>query len=337
MEAAVADGLRRGQLDLRGASPFEARAGLPDGARSLLRTDSRGRCVFYEPASGLCAIHRALGPAALPVACRHFPRLAVIAADGVRLSLSHYCPTAARLLFAEGPLEIVRDPPSFPREAAYDGLDVRASLGPLLRPGVLLGWDGWAAWEEGLVRVCAESATVEAALARLEAVADDAARWTPAEGRLADRIQAAFRLPPEAAARPSSFDSRRATWLRVRAALPGGVPLLPLPGDLAEADAAHVAPALAGFDRPLRRYLAAKGFASGNLFHADGLREEAAFLRAALDVVRVEAARACAVAGAALDEARLREAFRQADLLLVHLSAPDRLARACSPRVPESR
>ena len=59
----------------------------------------------------------------------------------------------------------------------------------------------------------------------------------------------------------------------------------------------------------------------------EGLRTAVAFLGTAWGVLRAEAARACADSGRALDAATLQQAIRRADLLLVHLAAPERLAR----------
>jgi hypothetical protein len=53
-------------------------------------------------------------------------------------------------------------------------------------------------------------------------------------------------------------------------------------------------------------------------------------LRAALGVLRAEAARGGADAGRALDPGLLKEAIRRADLLLVHLADPEALARDLS-------
>jgi hypothetical protein len=91
-----------------------------------------------------------------------------------------------------------------------------------------------------------------------------------------------------------------------------------------------VAPAWAALGRPIRRWLAAKAFASWLALQGEGLRTTALGLRVALDVLRAEAARGCAEAGRMLDRGLLKEAVRRADLLLVHLADPDALARRLS-------
>jgi hypothetical protein len=71
--------------------------------------------VFYEHETHLCGVHRALGEGALPATCRIFPRIALTDARGTFITLSHYCPTAAAMLFrTDVPLEIVESPAAFP-------------------------------------------------------------------------------------------------------------------------------------------------------------------------------------------------------------------------------
>ncbi len=108
---------------------------------------------------------------------------------------------------------------------------------------------------------------------------------------------------------------------------------------------ALVAPAWSAFSRPLRQFLAAHAFGNWCAYNGQGLRTVVRSLDVALGVVRVEAARACAGAGRPstslgttlspskgrpLDETLLAEAFRAADLLLVHLADPLVLARQLS-------
>jgi lysine-N-methylase len=62
---------------------------LPDGVAAIVARLASGRCIFHDP-QGLCAIHRDLGEARLPVSCRHFPRLALNDARGTFISLTHY-------------------------------------------------------------------------------------------------------------------------------------------------------------------------------------------------------------------------------------------------------
>jgi hypothetical protein len=130
-------------------------AAFRQGPGSLVLTETGdGACVFFEPAAGrLCAIHRAVGPGLLPVACRNFPRVALRDARGLFVTLSHYCPTAARLLLSATPLSIVPAPASLSLDGEADGLDATEVLPPLLRPGMLLTLEGYTAWERHAVTV----------------------------------------------------------------------------------------------------------------------------------------------------------------------------------------
>ena len=80
------------------------------------------------------------------------------------------------------------------------------------------------------------------------------------------------------------------------------------------------------WDGPLKRYLAAKAFASWTAYQGRGFLTIVRGLDAALALVRVEAARQCRDAGRPLDAALLQEAFREADFALNHLAAGDELA-----------
>jgi len=100
--------------------------------------------------------------------------------------------------------------------------------------------------------------------------------------------------------------------------------------DLAACYRQYVAVRWAAFDAPLRRYLAAKAFASWTAYQGLGFLTIVRGLEAALALVRVEAARRCRDANGKLDANLLREAFRQADFALNHLAAGDELAEGWS-------
>jgi hypothetical protein len=85
-----------------------------------------------------------------------------------------------------------------------------------------------------------------------------------------------------------------------------------------------------GLRRPAGRWLAAKAFASWLALQGGGVRTTFLGLRHAEAVLRAEAAREVASARGALDDARLKEAARRADLLLLHLADPQALARDLS-------
>ena len=91
-----------------------------------------------------------------------------------------------------------------------------------------------------------------------------------------------------------------------------------------------VRPQWCRWNAPLKRYLAAKAFASWTAYQGRGFLTIVHGIDAALALVRVEAARQCREARRALDGALLREAIRQADFSLNHLAAGDELAERWS-------
>jgi Fe-S-cluster containining protein len=328
VQLAVREAVARGALRPRLAEPFSPAA--PD-TPPLLALDARGRCVFFQEGTPhACAIHGQLGHGWLPLACRQFPRVALLTPYGVSLTLSHYCPTAAALLFRDDRgLDVVEDPPAFPPGGEYDGLDARETL-PLLRPGVFLDWDAHRVWEEHAVATLGrEDLTPEQALARLRRDADAACRWTPERGSLAGFLEHLAAADEDGAAvHEMAFADALAAWRLAASCVPAGAHVAPLSElALTAADAGHVLPAWPAHGRTVRRYLAAKAFASWCGVQGEGLHTAVAFLQTALGVLRVEAARACGGAGRALDAPALSQALRAADLLLVHLAEPEALAR----------
>ena len=108
-----------------------------------LRAD--GRCVFHG-ADG-CGVY-----AARPSSCSHFPYVCLIDQRGVRVTLSHYCPTAAALLFEpDRTIAIVEGPAPPTGLDIPEGLDARDSLPPLASPHRLMSFDEFAAWEEDAI------------------------------------------------------------------------------------------------------------------------------------------------------------------------------------------
>jgi hypothetical protein len=286
-------------------------------------------------------VHRQLGPEALPSACRQFPRVATLSPLGVSVTLSHYCPTAAGLLFRDdAALAIVTDPPAFPPSWPYEGLDARGALPPFVRPGVLMSWPAHARLEQHAVATLARSElTPEAALAALATTAERLRAWTPRDGAFDDfveRVIVAGARDPLPAAPASSLEAALADWDRVAAAVPPGPPRPSSPR--AALAAFGVARALELVDAgwaelraPVRRWLAARAFASWLPLQGEGARTTALGLRVSLGVLRAEAAGRCAAdGGRRLDAAALKEAVRRSDLLLHHLVDVEALARSLS-------
>src|SRR6478672_6417798 len=84
---------------------------IPFDDGTVAARDADGACSFFDGITHLCAIHDRHGMHALPLTCRMFPRLVLHDARGTFISLSHFCPTAARLLFdAPGDGTIVEAP-----------------------------------------------------------------------------------------------------------------------------------------------------------------------------------------------------------------------------------
>ena len=75
---------------------------------------------------------------------------------GVHVTLSHYCPTAAALLFEhDGPIEVVEGPSPVPQLEIPQGLDARESLPPVDTKSAkprLLSWEEFSQWERNELR-----------------------------------------------------------------------------------------------------------------------------------------------------------------------------------------
>jgi hypothetical protein len=314
------------------------------GGLTVMALADGGACVSFEPGVGggpsLCAIHRVLGHDALPAACQHFPRAAVTDETGTFVTLSHFCPTAAGMLFREDvELSIVEAPESFGSVIEYEGFDARGALPPLLAPGMLMDLESHHAWERHVVGVLADSSQPpELALERLSAHAAHLRTWRPGQGALRARIES-FGEPAHAAMHrnhtcdaPTPFRSDpaggrgadeasaplRRLYDLVRSCVPLDLEPEPLPPDFAETDAELVEPAWHSFAVPVSRYLAGRAFASWISWQGRGVVTAVAALSAARAVLRVEAGRQCRTAGRTLDRPLLLEAIRRADLLLVH-------------------
>ena len=305
---------------------------LPDDAAAMVARTANGDCVFYHRNSGLCVIHRDLGEPMLPATCRHFPRLAVRDGRGTFISLTHYCPTAVASLFRDDvPIEIIQDPPAFP-DADYEGLVVTSEdWPPLLRPDRLADAQSYNAWERHMVARCAdESLSAESVIATLERDARTVRRVTSTTS--AAIVNAIEQLPAGgvSAPVPEALDTSLAHYLEVLKAVPDEWRPDADTRDLTECYRRHVAVEWTAFAAPLRRYLAAKAFASWTAYQGRGFLTIVRGLEAALALVRVEAARCCRDANRPLNAELLREAIRQADFALNHLAAGDQLAEAWS-------
>jgi hypothetical protein len=292
---------------------------------AVLPLTESGACVFYgadaPPVRGRCAVHRALGHEALPLACRQFPRVSLTDPRGTFVTLSHFCPTAAAQLFRDdAPLEVVENAPAFPPGAEYVGLDAREVLPPLLRPDMLCDLDAYATWEACAIQLFADDTRPsEEALDRLAAATERIRGWRPADGALADRVRDAFAGVNGGVSRESAGQDRGGSYLSlVNEALPFGFsPRQEVPNH-ASIDSALVAPVWPAFARATRRYLASRLFGSWLAYQGRGLRTIVRSLEVTRSILRFECVRACAAADRCLDRDLFIEAVRQTDLVMVH-------------------
>ena len=176
-------------------------------------------CVFLDDQARLCTIHRAAGQHALPLTCRMFPRIVRHDAAGTRLSLSHYCPTAAAMLLTDdGPVRIVAAPAALVDVGPLDGLDAREELPPLLRPGVLMDVESYRAWEtRGVQVLTSPPGPPQQSIDRLAELTREIVAWIPGAKPLIDRVQQAFAVPGRwDVGVGSSRDATVGRWLAAR-------------------------------------------------------------------------------------------------------------------------
>ncbi|MBA3269811.1 MAG: hypothetical protein H0T71_04805 [Acidobacteria bacterium] len=265
--------------------------GAPTEVAGVIAYGRGGRCVFHRDG---CEIQRASGHDALPSACQHFPREVLIDPRGIFVTLSHYCPTAADLLFEHhGPVEIVAGPPAVPG-GTPEGLNAVDVLPPLLTGSMLMDHEGYAAWEAHMVQTLTtrDTRSPEEALAILDGQVKSLQRWRPGKSPLADAVR---NLRDDCAdtAIPEPFVS---------------VTFFPV----------------------VKRLLAAHAFASWMAYQGNGLPSVVRKLHLTLATLRMEVAglrdRACGP----LTASALKDAIRQTDLQLVHLADRDHLARRLS-------
>jgi len=222
-------------------------------------------CVCYRRAGAArCSLQRALGHAALPLACRQFPRVSVTDPRGVSITLSHFCPTAAAMLERGDRVAIVANAPAFPADGEYVGLDVRDALPPALRPDMLMDWDAWWLWETEAITLIGSQADPQQALARLRTAVEHVRDWSPDAGPLAARVVSAFAAARTSNGPPAAlqtFDEVAADVLRA------------VPGDFL--DRAETALSRRSSTTPPRAhlaFLAAHAFASWAAHLGDDLR-----------------------------------------------------------------
>jgi len=220
-----------------------------------LAEQTHGRCSFLGTDTGgahVCEIHQAAGHASLPLTCRMFPRLVLHDSRGTFISLSHFCPTAAAMLFeAEGEIAIVDAGESLAGSEPLDGLDARDVWPPLLRPGVMMDLDSYDFWERcAIAMLTLEDVAPRRAVDALHTATARVAQWDPAgHTRLDATVEDAF----------------------AEAVMPSGV--------------------LRPFDPAVKRWLAARLFGTWISYQGNGLMTIVRYLRTCLDIFDVELAR----------------------------------------------
>jgi Fe-S-cluster containining protein len=245
----------------------------------LATRQANGTCTFFSDDSHLCAIHHAGGHSALPLTCRMFPRVVLSDARGTFVSLSHFCPTAASLLFEAGgsdtPVTIVDAPAALVDVGTLDGLDARNAWPPLLRPGVLMDLESYGTWERLAIALLTRPGMASGVSVEALAIATGRiARWTPGTVPLLHAVR-------------DAFDT---------VAPPTGV--------------------LEPHEPALKRWLAARLFATWIAYQGDGLETTVRYLRTCLGTFGRELAR----------DGNPLEAIRRSDLFIVHESDSQQLA-----------
>jgi Fe-S-cluster containining protein len=293
--AAIDGRIAANVIPLRAEPWLTTAANLPEDFAGTLAMTDNAHCVFFEAGRPGCAIHDAK-----PASCAHFPFVCLFDQRGVHVTLSHFCPTSASLLFEHsGPIEIVEGPSPLPEIDMLEGLDASEALPPTFakatvgKPGTaasqprLMSWEELSEWERDRV--------LNARIDELQA--DDVEAF--------DRAREAVPLP---LSWPEAPDQLESIWY------------------------AQVAPAWPHFEDVLTRYAAAKAFASWSLYLGDGVGAADATARIAHAVLRVECARQCRAFGRPLDRELLMNAIEQSDLLLVHYADPETLATSSTDR-----
>ena len=333
VEAAVAGAIRA--HNGLPAAALSTAGQMPEGAAAILEPLPGGACpAFDEPGGNLCSIQRELGHEHLPASCRHFPRIALLEADAVRVTLSHFCPTAAWMLFQADPeeLAIVDNAAGIADRPEYEGFDARRTVPPFLRPGVAMDTKTCRLWERHAIAALDSAGQApEARLAGLALTTDEIRNWPAGQESLEAHAQATLDAAA-ASRRPAgrwnmTLPGASRLFLLAAASVPPGLARPGLPEGAEAGDGALVRPRWTGFSKTLGRYLVARFFAAWSAYIGGGLRTQVTMLAVALAVVRIEAVRETTRASRPLDEPLLHAAIRSADLMLCHLSDTPRLVK----------
>lgn len=314
----------------------------PEGP-AVLTTQAGGSCIFFEPSRGnLCAIHRELGPGALPGVCQQFPRVTLKDGRGTLISLSHFCPTAAGLLAspADEGFDIVEAPATLTLDGNVEGLDARHVLPPLLTPDMLTDVEGYDAWERRAISTLARAELSAAgALSRIAAATREIQTWRPGGVSLRDTVEREFDVASAAkadedlVARGTGTDGVPARVALALQSIPDGLQR-PSMSDTFDLDWRTIDRWWPEVDAVLRAYLAGRLFGNWIAYCGQGLHVIVEYLQVALAVVKMEAVKEAAKLPSSPWQI-VNAAIRNADLLLVHLSDPKTLAERLAASPPE--
>jgi hypothetical protein len=322
---AIETGIRAGQLPMVDA--FAAGAP-PAGYDGVLARASDGACVWFDRDSRLCAVHSRLGEPSLPTTCRMFPRIARTGPRGVAITLSHYCPTAARMLLRDDvPLAVVERPPAFP-SGTYEGLDAD-EWPPLLHPRMLMDDEAYEAWEAHVVWRCATVRSLWSALATIRRDGEALGTWRPDDGPLLDAVQAC-RGRTAVETLPPADDWVRSRVQDARDATHGAASDADDFGDAHDLRAAL--DALQPYEPAALRLIAAHAFASWCAYQGRGLAAHVRSLETAAAVLVVDVARVTAGGTRSLDDDGFLAAVSATDFLLRHQASREELAARWSRR-----
>jgi hypothetical protein len=258
-----------------------------------------------------------------------FPRVVLRDARRTSLSLSHFCPTAAALLFdAPGPDAIVDAPQSLIGDGDLEGLDAADTWSPLLRPSMLMDMSAYDSWERHAIDLLTRDHDLPwHAVDRLEHATTAIAQWTPGSNRTLDQcVDDAF------ASEAGSWTPATGSW-KLAAGFAVAVRAVPAPlhapSPCAPSSRFLIA-ANRGIEqhaRAVNRWLAARLFGAWIAYQSTGLLVIVRLLRVALDTLVVELMR---MQKESLQRRDVLEAIRQSDYLIVHLADSQRLATLLS-------
>ncbi|CAN5866296.1 hypothetical protein BH18ACI5_BH18ACI5_01110 [soil metagenome] len=237
----------------------------------------------------------------LPASCRHYPRVVLRDDGGTRVSLSHYCPTAASLLVSKGELRVMLAPPGLVVDEPVEGLDARSALPPLIRPEMLADRDGYCAWETACVATLERHTDATGALGVIGLATEVLRQWTPSAGPLVDAVAGAFVTAEQ------TWSERPVPYARV-----GGQIVATLATTAPRIPEKPCEQLTADMERAISNYLAARAFGNWLCYHGRGFRTIVAWLHACHDVVRAFAG---SQATATVD---IVSAIRSADFLMMH-------------------